>query len=214
MSRFASAIASRSKEAIRLARRSTKASNRVRETSIDPAIAFRGLRVEIVAPDNDLKRTASARELRQSLVCSPTGQDASGDLGLAKDGLLAARESHVESQREFATAPSRPSADRTNADDGRLRQTQDDIDPRGKARRARLHGRFGCARQIVASEVKFRIRAVKDDHPKVLLRFNEFHQMLEFQDGLWINQVHGRIAERDAPIGGGDRCDYKLLEES
>ena len=103
------------------------------------------------------------------------GNKTSGDLRLTEDRLFPAREPHVEGQRQFTATPSGPSTDRGDADDRRLRQAQDDIDPRGKARRTWLDGRFCGARQIIPSKVKLRIRTIKDKHAQIFLGFDELH---------------------------------------
>jgi hypothetical protein len=46
---------------------------------------------------------------------------------------------------------------------------------------------------------------------RIALSFDEFHQVLEFQDGLGINQIERRVIERDSPIGLRPFCDYELF---
>ena len=98
----------------------------VRKTPIDPAIALGGFRIEVITPDYDLKRAGPSHKLRQPFVRAAARKDTSSHLGLAENGLLLAGKSHIKGKCQFTATAARPPANRRNADDRRLRNTQKD----------------------------------------------------------------------------------------
>src|SRR5438270_1882893 len=200
---FAAAIGRRSKEAIRRASTSTKASSSSSgsarltypyRSAVAPSKSFAPRMISSARP----RPTSGGRRSVPPPGCTPAPT-----FDLSQHGVLARCEPHAAGEDELAAHATHSAPDLRDADDRGPGETNERVhQDREAGGPGNLEEAEALRRQFEVGNVELRVRALEDDDTQVRAGVDSSEQILEAFEHSGAHDVEGRVVEYNPPVRG------------
>ena len=163
----------------------------------DPAPAFGGVGVVVVAGEDDFQGPVATDGAREAFGAATAGEQSAADLRLPEDRLLPAGVAQIEREGEFVPAAAGAPADGRDGDVGRLGELHDQIGPYRHRVLGLGGGEVGGGGQVEVVVEEVGGGAVEHHDLDVRVSGQLVDDLGEAQDALADDEVHGRVGKSD-----------------